>query len=99
MTRSELYALVWQEPMTKLAKRSRLSDVGLRKICTKHGTPTPRKRCFDTLVGQRPRKGLADPNADHDSQPFASEIASHEARRSDIVCWRICQEPTRPVEW
>lgn len=41
MTRSELYALVWQEPMTKLAKRFRLSDVGLRKICTKHGIPTP----------------------------------------------------------
>jgi hypothetical protein len=37
MTRSELYALVWQEPMTKLAKRFKLSDVGLRKICTKHG--------------------------------------------------------------
>jgi hypothetical protein len=27
--------------MTKLAKQYRLSDVGLRKICTKHGIPTP----------------------------------------------------------
>lgn len=42
MTRSELYALVWQEPMMKLAKRFKLSDVGLRKICTKHGIPTAR---------------------------------------------------------
>lgn len=40
-TRSELYDLAWSIPMTKLAKQFGLSDVGLRKICTKHQIPTP----------------------------------------------------------
>ncbi|MDZ5698662.1 hypothetical protein [Chelativorans sp. M5D2P16] len=41
MTREELYTLVWQTPMSRLAKRFGLSDVGLRKICVKHDIPTP----------------------------------------------------------
>ena len=41
MTREELYALVWANPMIHLAKSYGLSDVGLRKICVKHGIPTP----------------------------------------------------------
>jgi hypothetical protein len=41
LSREELYALVWQTPMTKLAKAFGLSDVGLRKICVKHDIPTP----------------------------------------------------------
>lgn len=40
-TRQELYDLVWSTPMVKLAKEFGLSDVGLRKICVKHGIPTP----------------------------------------------------------
>ena len=40
-TRKELYDLAWSIPMTKLAKQFGLSDVGLRKICTKHQIPTP----------------------------------------------------------
>jgi len=41
LTREELYALVWQTPMSRLAKTFGLSDVGLRKICVKHDIPTP----------------------------------------------------------
>jgi hypothetical protein len=40
-TRKELYDLAWSTPMTKLAKQFGLSDVGLRKICSKHQIPTP----------------------------------------------------------
>jgi hypothetical protein len=40
-SREEIYALVWKTPMTKLAARFGLSDVGLRKICKKHDIPTP----------------------------------------------------------
>jgi len=40
-TRQELYDLVWSTPMVQLAKEFGLSDVGLRKICVKHGIPTP----------------------------------------------------------
>ena len=41
LTREELYALVWDRPMTKLAKEFGLSDVALHKICHKHDVPTP----------------------------------------------------------
>ena len=41
LSRIELYDLVWKEPVTKVARRFGLSDVGLRKICKKHDIPTP----------------------------------------------------------
>ena len=33
LTREELYAQVWVEPMTKLAQRYGMSDRGLAKVC------------------------------------------------------------------
>lgn len=41
MSRQELYDLVWSEAISKLAPRYDLSDVGLRKVCTKHRIPVP----------------------------------------------------------
>ncbi len=41
IAREQLYDLVWQTPMSHLAKRFGLSDVGLKKICRKHHIPTP----------------------------------------------------------
>ena len=41
LTREELYAQVWAEPMTKLARKYGLSDRGLAKICDRMGIPTP----------------------------------------------------------
>lgn len=41
LTRQALYDLVWSEPMTTIAKRFQLSDVGLRKICIQHQIPLP----------------------------------------------------------
>ncbi len=41
LTREELYELVWERPISRLAKSFGLSDVGLRKICVKHDIPTP----------------------------------------------------------
>ncbi|MFM0009189.1 hypothetical protein [Paraburkholderia sediminicola] len=39
--REELYEEVWAEPVTKVAKRYAISDVGLRKICLDLGVPLP----------------------------------------------------------
>ncbi|MEA2986960.1 MAG: hypothetical protein QOD94_3214 [Alphaproteobacteria bacterium] len=41
VTRSELYQLVWKEPMSRLAATFSMSDVGLAKICRKHDIPCP----------------------------------------------------------
>ncbi|MFN3958981.1 MAG: hypothetical protein ACK4NP_03610 [Parvularculaceae bacterium] len=39
-TREQLYALVWETPISRLAKSFGLSNVGLRKICERHNIPT-----------------------------------------------------------
>jgi len=41
LTREELYAQVWADPMTKVAERYGLSDRGLAKICERMGIPVP----------------------------------------------------------
>lgn len=40
-TRQELYDLVWSEPMSKLAQRLGVSDVGLAKACRRADIPAP----------------------------------------------------------
>lgn len=42
LTRQELYDLVWENPLTKLAKKYNLSDNGLRKVCKKLDIPLPK---------------------------------------------------------
>ena len=41
LSREELYQRVWSIPMSKLAPRFGLSDVGLKKLCKRHNVPTP----------------------------------------------------------
>jgi hypothetical protein len=40
-TRKELYDLVWSEPLIRLAKKYKISDNGLRKICKRMNIPLP----------------------------------------------------------
>lgn len=42
LTRKELYDLVWENPLSKLAKKYNLSDNGLRKVCKKLNIPLPK---------------------------------------------------------
>lgn len=54
--RDALYAQVWAEPVTKVAQRYGLSDVGLRKICVKLGVPLPPAGYWARVAaGQTPR--------------------------------------------
>lgn len=41
ITRAELHAMVWEKPLRTAAKELGVSDVGLSKICKRHGVPTP----------------------------------------------------------
>ena len=41
ITRKELYDLVWSEPLSRLAKKYKISDNGLRKICKRMNIPIP----------------------------------------------------------
>ena len=41
LTRKELYDLVWAEPLSRLAKKYKISDNGLRKSCKRMNIPIP----------------------------------------------------------
>ena len=41
LTRDEFYALVWSEPIQKLAPRYGLSDRGFGKLCARYDIPVP----------------------------------------------------------
>ena len=41
ISRQDLYNQVWETPVTQLAKKYGLSDVGFAKICKKHNIPRP----------------------------------------------------------
>ena len=41
INRKELYEQVWSEPVSRLAPKYGISDVGLKKICRKLNVPTP----------------------------------------------------------
>ena len=65
LTRSELYELVWKDPVTHVAKRFGVSDVGLRKTCVKYGIPTSplgywAKLAFGKKVSQPALPSLKD---------------------------------------
>src|SRR6478609_3060250 len=42
LSRQELFDLVWTEPILTLSKKFDISDVGLRKICSRFNIPTPK---------------------------------------------------------
>jgi hypothetical protein len=57
LTRKELYDLVWSTPMRVLAPQFNLSDVGLAKVCRKHGIPRPSPGYWARIQhGQKPKK-------------------------------------------
>lgn len=65
MTREELYALVWEKPISHLAKRYGLSGVGLRKVCVRYDIPTPPLGYWQKVAhGKRVRKPPLPPLGD-----------------------------------
>ncbi|MEI7445668.1 MAG: hypothetical protein WCK28_12320 [Burkholderiales bacterium] len=71
--RRALYDEVWREPLTKLAKRYGLSDVGLRKICVQLAIPLPERGYWAKLAAgkklpQKPLRPTTGPTTHRFSQ-------------------------------
>ena len=62
ITREELYELVWSMPMTQLAKKYSISDVGLRKKCVKLYIPLPDSGYWVKLKYNKPVQKVALPS-------------------------------------
>lgn len=62
LTRAELHALVWEKPLRTAAKELGVSDVGLSKICRRHGVPTPPQGHWTRVqMGKAVTKGKLPP--------------------------------------
>lgn len=61
LTREELYAQVWAEPMTRVSRQYGLSDRGLAKLCDRMGIPTPGRGYWARLQGGHKVKQIALP--------------------------------------
>lgn len=66
MKRSELFTLVWSEPVVKIARRLGISDRGLAKICTRHNIPLPPRGYWARVKSGQHPAALALPRPDHD---------------------------------
>lgn len=53
-TREELFKQVWERPMTKVAADYGISDVALKKICTKHRISVPARGYWAKLAAGKP---------------------------------------------
>jgi hypothetical protein len=68
ISRPDLYEQVWTEPMTKVAERLGISDVGLAKACVRADIPTPPRGHWAKLQAGKPSRRPPLP-AIHDWQP------------------------------
>lgn len=53
-TREDIYAMVWDRPMTKVAAELGISDVALAKICRKNDIPRPYRGHWAKLAAGKP---------------------------------------------
>jgi len=76
--RTALYARVWSEPVTRLAKEYGLSDVGFAKLCKRNDRPRPARGFWARKVaGHKPgTEPLPRPGEDWEIEitPFEHEI-------------------------
>jgi len=81
ISRKELYKQVWSTPISKLAKRYGLSDVGLTKICENNNIPRPPRGYWARLsAGQKPKR-IALPSRNDDQSIVISANPFTNAQR------------------
>ena len=69
ITRSQLYDLVWKEPMVKAAQRFQVSDVAVAKACRKYKIPVPWRGYWARLAaGQTLRRTRLSPGQEKGTQ-------------------------------
>ena len=63
ITRAELYAKAWAEPMVKIAEEFGISGCGLAKTCKRPGVPVPPRGYWAKLQAGKPVSKLPLPEA------------------------------------
>jgi hypothetical protein len=100
LSREELYDRVWSEPMKTLAGRFQLSDVGLKKICTKHRIPVPPRGYWRRLeTGQSPRRTALPKLANAAQVQIRVKPKEAKGDLDDALgdSWKVAEETADPI--
>lgn len=93
LARSQLYALIWERPMTNVAADFGVSANGLKKICIKHSIPRPHAGYFLMATEKRrPAPPWPMPHPDHDPE---IRIVATERPATDIIDINDLVTPSR----
>lgn len=83
-TREELYNLVWEKPMSRLAAEYSISDAGLAKLCARHNIPTPPRGYWAKLqVGKAPSRPKLP--SSKDNSPVALRLTRPDEQAGEIL--------------
>jgi hypothetical protein len=106
VSRAELYELIWTEPMTKVAPRFGLSDVGLAKVCKRCNIPRPPVGYWaQKQVGKEPERAPLPKARDAtddliefsmEEKPKPVEVSSEANRGGDPELNRLIQFEEKP---
>lgn len=83
LSREELYSLVWQKPIIRLAEEFGLSDQGLAKICKKFEIPRPPRGYWAKL--EAGKKVEQAPLPAHPASSSKTIVVRSNKRQSDFV--------------
>ena len=76
LTRKELYDLVWERPVTKVAAELKVSDVALHKICRKHNIAVPPRGYWAKLAAGKPVQQRSLPKGSKDQSKIIDIVGS-----------------------
>ncbi len=82
VSRSGLYARVWQTPLSRLAPELGLSDNGLRKLCLRHDIPVPARGYWARVAAGHAIKPVKLPNPE--DNPDIALPSSRETQRQAV---------------
>jgi hypothetical protein len=82
--RNELYKQVWNEPVSKVALKYRISDVGLKKICKKLRVPTPPRGHWAKVQNGVSVKRIPLPKLKY-GEPDTYEIRVDESEKPQLI--------------
>jgi hypothetical protein len=94
ISRTELYQLIWTEPMTKVAPRFGLSDVGLAKVCKRYNIPRPPVGYWaQKQFGKQPTQTALPPEAENlQSIEFLAEEREKPSFKGPKIKERVSDE-------
>ena len=104
--RETLYDEVWTDPVTEVAKRYGLSDVGFAKLCRTMGIPLPARGYWAKLrAGAKPERTPLPTHGRYRQTARLTRFGpdavreSEEARRRVREIRQVTEAPIGPIDW